>query len=50
MKCTAPGTLADQPSKPQPPPVADAGAAGEAVLAHAASSTGTHMLPWLLVT
>lgn len=44
MKCAAPGSFADQPSKPQAPPGADAGAAGEPVLCHAATSAaGTHM-------
>lgn len=41
--CAAPGSPADQPSEPQAPPSANAGAAGEPVLSHAAASTaGTH--------
>uniref|UniRef100_A0A3Q3VW36 [histone H3]-trimethyl-L-lysine(27) demethylase n=1 Tax=Mola mola TaxID=94237 RepID=A0A3Q3VW36_MOLML len=44
VKCAAPGTLADQPSNPQAPPSADAGAAGEPVVSHAAASAaGTHI-------
>lgn len=44
MKCAAPGSPADQPSKAQAPPGADAGAAGEPVFPHAAASAaGTHM-------
>lgn len=38
VKCAAPGSFADQPSKPQAPPGAGAGAAGEPVLPHAATS------------
>ena len=44
VKRAAPGTFADQPSKPQAPPSADAGAAGEPVVSHAAASApGTHV-------
>lgn len=43
MRRTAPGALTDQPSEPQAPPGANAGAAGEPVLSNAAASTaGVH--------
>lgn len=49
MKYIAPGSLADQPSKPQAPPGADAGAAGEPVLSHAAASAaGTNCFVFLI--
>lgn len=49
VKCAAPGSLADQPSKPQAPTGADAGAAGEPVLSHAATSAaGTVLLSFVM--
>lgn len=51
MNHAASGSLADQQSEPEAPPGADAGATGEPVFSHAATSTaGTQFVTCNLIS